>query len=246
MGLIPLRKVRRDSLLEDLNYNFQILKRLLTGGIDMYNISPDGLPDEAIKSAPTWNSKADEAFVREYAERKITRGSTPPGGPQINDLWLDTSQSPPVWRQWNGSTWLKITRDNLQDLEGKLTGDQIAANAITSNHISTAGLDAGVITTGDIITQTIRIVGDDNFYWDGSVLYARNPQNPAQQVRFGRYDADISYVQTEVLRKTEELEEAEVLDNVKPRCGVLTLSGGVKWRDVFGNTWRELIESVSA
>lgn len=94
-------------------------------------------------------------YVQQYAERKITKGNTAPALPELYDLWIDTSVNPPVWKQWDGTTWNKFTRTYLEEMLGKVGATQIAANAITSNHISTAGLDAGVITSGTMSADRI-------------------------------------------------------------------------------------------
>lgn len=119
-------------------------------------------------------------YVQEYAERKIFRGTSAPENPAVYDLWLDESYSPPVWKQWDGSEWQKITRDQMSELYGQITTTQIsddaitapkiaanaitskhiAANVITSNMISTAGLDAGVIRGGVISGVTIDVDTD--------------------------------------------------------------------------------------
>jgi phage minor structural protein len=99
-----------------------------------------------------------ETFVQSYANKKIFNGATAPASPGLNDLWIDTSVTPYVWKNWNGSTWVKAIPTNLQDLAGKITSvqitdgaiqaPQIAANVIVSNMIAAVGIDAGVIKFG--------------------------------------------------------------------------------------------------
>lgn len=117
--------------------------------------------------------------VMEFGERKIFKGGTIPAAADTQelDLWLDARSTPPVWRQFINGSWTKISRTNMADMQGKITGVQItddsinaehiAANAITAKHISanvitsnmitTAGLDAGVITYGTMTGITADV-----------------------------------------------------------------------------------------
>jgi len=87
-------------------------------------------------------------------EVKIARGSTAPISPKVNDIWIDTSTSPPVWKLWNGSTWQKMTRTQFTELAGKITGLQIETGTIEPQHI--AWLDASLITAGTMVADRIR------------------------------------------------------------------------------------------
>lgn len=117
------------------------------------------------------DSKAAQAEqnAKDYAEPKVTKGSTPPSSPAVNSYWLDTGKSPAVWRQYNGSSWENISRSDLSELTGKVKANQIDSNAVNTNHIDTAGLDAEVIKTGFMSFDRSRggeliLGGEDNGY----------------------------------------------------------------------------------
>lgn len=95
-----------------------------------------------------------KTYTDQVAERKITRSPTPPSNPATDAIWIDTSVSPPVWKRWNGSEWEKMTRTDFAELYGKITGQQIAPDAIEPQHI--AWLDASLITTGTMLADRIR------------------------------------------------------------------------------------------
>lgn len=47
---------------------------------------------------------------------KLTSSDTPPVNPSINDRWTDTSGLKNVDKSWNGTSWIKITPTNAQDI----------------------------------------------------------------------------------------------------------------------------------
>ncbi|MCR4394958.1 MAG: hypothetical protein NUV31_11355, partial [Dehalococcoidales bacterium] len=42
-------------------------------------------------------------------EKGIIKSGTAPGSPALNDLWVDTSVTPNIWKRWNGSAWVNAT-----------------------------------------------------------------------------------------------------------------------------------------
>lgn len=88
------------------------------------------------------------------AEPRIARGSTPPSNPKADDIWIDTSTTPPVWKRWTGSAWEKMTRTHFAELFGQIVGTQIADEAIEPHHI--AWLDATLITAGTMLFDRVR------------------------------------------------------------------------------------------
>lgn len=77
-----------------------------------------------------------QEFVEQYAERKITKGNSAPAFPEVYDLWIDTSVTPPVWKQWDGTSWTKISRTDLSEMLGQLQTEQIANQAIVSEKLA--------------------------------------------------------------------------------------------------------------
>jgi phage minor structural protein len=111
---------------------------------------------EAKANAAKANAEsAAKSYTDEYAEKKVTKSSTAPSKPSNGDMWIDSSEN--VWKRWNGSSWVKLTRTALPELTGKISAGQISANIITSDHIATVGLDAGVIKTGVLDAVRVRI-----------------------------------------------------------------------------------------
>ncbi len=53
-------------------------------------------------------------------------GPTTPTSPSIGDLWLDTSAEPPVWKQWNSSTWNAVISAVVSELLGGAAGNPAA------------------------------------------------------------------------------------------------------------------------
>ena len=41
-----------------------------------------------------------------YDFHDVYSATTPPTNPQKNQVWLDTSATPPVMKTWNGTEWL--------------------------------------------------------------------------------------------------------------------------------------------
>lgn len=42
-------------------------------------------------------------------EPQVSKGTTAPPSPQLNQFWLDTSVIPNVWRRWDGTSWVDAT-----------------------------------------------------------------------------------------------------------------------------------------
>jgi len=38
----------------------------------------------------------------------VTFGNTPPVSPDVNDLWVDTSEEPPILKRFDGTQWTEI------------------------------------------------------------------------------------------------------------------------------------------
>lgn len=116
--------------------------------LSQYEVAYANAEDDVNTGRAADGEKAANEFTQDYFQQKITQGEVPPSNPVTNDLWIDTSINPYVWKQWNGTQWVQLTRANLSDLKGQISAAQIGANVIDSNMITTLGLDAGVIKFG--------------------------------------------------------------------------------------------------
>jgi hypothetical protein len=82
------------------------------------------------------------------AQPEITIGDSPPPGPQMDDLWLDTSLDPSVLKRWSGSAWVEI---GILD-----QGDLATLDDIDENYISVLSLSAISINAGEIRAGILR------------------------------------------------------------------------------------------
>lgn len=55
------------------------------------------------------------------------KSATPPANPVTGELWTDTSVTPNVVKQWNGTSWIRTDGGDLPD--GTVTNAKVAANA---------------------------------------------------------------------------------------------------------------------
>ena len=159
-----------------------------------------------LRNAETEIVRVSANEVMAFGERKIFKGATVPDPTKVQnlDLWLDSRTNPPVWRQLINNVWTLLTRINLSDMQGKILETQvdngfiktpmiganqviaehIAANTITSNMITTAGLDAGVIKFGSMTGITAEVgsagmtaagaLGSSIRFWAGATILNRN------------------------------------------------------------------------
>ena len=87
--------------------------------------------------------ESSKAFTQEYAQKQVTQQSAAPSSPETNDLWIDTSQTPHIWKKWSGSSWIKMTSTTAAEVGAETpSGAQAKANAAKSSAISTASSDA--------------------------------------------------------------------------------------------------------
>lgn len=47
---------------------------------------------------------------------------------------------------------------------------------------------ANFIASGELNAELVKIIGDTNFTWDSANIEIKNPSNPLQMIRFGKYD----------------------------------------------------------
>lgn len=99
--------------------------------------------------------EAAQTTVTQYAERKIYRGIDPPTDPAPvkDDLWIDiTDPANPIWMQYDGAAWQKMTRTNLSEMLGTLKTEQISDVSIT-----TAKLVDDAITEAKMATNAVGL-----------------------------------------------------------------------------------------
>lgn len=85
----------------------------------------------------------------------------------------------------DGSSAVKITGNGILISNTKIAGAWQWRTAIDGDGVATGTLTAGVINAA-----IIKILGTDQFYWDASNIYIKNPENTAQQIRIGLYNGE--------------------------------------------------------
>jgi hypothetical protein len=89
-----------------------------------------------------------------HLERKVTRSSTPPETPQLDDFWLDKSQTPFVLKVWDGSKWEAMTGVKIPlSLTG--LGSTSATNSLIIKNSS--GNDVLKVSDDGYTTANIKI-----------------------------------------------------------------------------------------
>ena len=134
---------------------------------------------------------ATRDFIQQNYKAQIIQQKTAPASPSENDLWIDVSTKPHVWKRWDGSEWVNATTTSLDELAGQLkagqiergavTADLLAEGAVTANKImddaitaakiaaaavtneKIAGIDAGKITTGRLDAGRVQIGAGTEF-----------------------------------------------------------------------------------
>lgn len=91
----------------------------------------------------------------------IKQQATEPLDPVLDDLWIDTSVKPHVWRRYNGTAWELASATSLEDLAGVLKENQIGTGAVSSDKIATGAIITEKIAAGSITTQLITAAGLD-------------------------------------------------------------------------------------
>src|SRR5690606_26300062 len=67
----------------------------------------------------------------------VTFGNTPPASPDVNDLWVDTSEEPPILKRFDGTQWAEIGKRGVTSVNGKtgdveLTAEDVGAASLTA------------------------------------------------------------------------------------------------------------------
>lgn len=120
-----------------------------------------------------------EGFVSEYVkDDKVVARFTANANlfamqQKVDNVWQDRIYFDPVAGKY------KITGD--VEIEGQVTVSDLATRGKTTIH-------GDNITTGTLNTNQVKIAGSENFMWNEDYIVAKNPSNPNQQIRYGKYD----------------------------------------------------------
>jgi len=113
-------------------------------------------------------------------EESIPRQDDPPSDPEVDDLWLDTSDDPYVLRRWDGSEWKKASPTEAAEVGADPEGaaDDVKNGLADPNFTI---IDGGNIQTGQITGATwwIDLEGNVSFnegYFGGTVVIGSNTE----------------------------------------------------------------------
>ncbi len=121
--------------------------------------------------------QANQSLLKGYIDTMVTRikssGTT---------MYTDEADGSLVFVSEDGNKAVKITGNGILIASGKTAGEWNWQTAIDG-----AGIVAGMITSGVLQANLIKILGTDQFYWDGGNIIIQNPTIPSQQMRIGQY-----------------------------------------------------------
>ena len=101
----------------------------------------------------------------------VTFGNTPPDSPDVNDLWVDTSEEPPILKRFDGTQWTEIGKGGVSSVNGKtgdveLTAEDVGAASLTdfNEHLRDKIQDGvhGLATTQNMTLYVDGTNGDDS------------------------------------------------------------------------------------
>ena len=101
---------------------------------------------------------ATRDFMQVHFQTNIKQQKTPPANPKENDLWIDVTKTPHVWKRWNGTEWTNATITSLEELDGQLKSGQIERGAVTEDLLAAAAISESKIQPGAI--TGVKIVDD--------------------------------------------------------------------------------------
>src|SRR5690625_836271 len=168
--VINLTNITENSSMSDINLNFRKLQTEISAF--SHHIEPTVREAREFKNymdtflmgePPISERKAyeyTEDFTVDYAQKKIYSKNTPPENPEVGDLWLDCSPSPPTFLRWNGEKWEKLSATTFEELEGMIDYDQLPDHTIDSMKIAIEGikdinLSEGAVTADKILDEAI-------------------------------------------------------------------------------------------
>jgi hypothetical protein len=171
----------------------------LTGNMKVQNedgsvyIDPNGITidNSAAENESGAQDKADDAEsnAKSYAEPEVHRSTSAPV--DTTKLWLDTSVSPNLWKQFNGDSWIKATPENsdIDALQTQNPPAEAGADTTGNHHAKDQhNFDnlAGNAADGDldlnnngltIINGAFSLITSDSKYqFDNDGIYIDTPQ----------------------------------------------------------------------
>ena len=219
-----------EDMLLALDRNFSEIARLLSQLQVYENLAGVPVNVEVGAKAPSWDAKEDG----------ITKSATPPVDPSLYDLWIDTSVDPPVWKQWNGHEWKKITRTLFADLEGlvqelqianeAITEAKLAVNAVTETRIADGTITSPKILAGAVIADKIAtnaVTADKIFA--GAITADKIAANTIQTNHISTAGLDAGIITAGVL-------SAALVFAGELRAAIGTFTGVVSTRSDDGNS----------
>ena len=98
---------------------------------------------------------ATRDFIQKNYKAEIRQQQTAPANPAENDLWIDISTTPHVWKRWNGSEWVRATVTSLDELAGQLKAGQIERGAVTEDAIKDGSVGSYKLALNAVIANRI-------------------------------------------------------------------------------------------
>lgn len=141
--------------------------QIVTGGISAQNIEANTITAGEIDA----NAITTEELTAGAAKignvlvggNNVTRSDTAPTNPSENDIWIDTSLSPPTSKYWDGASWVQKTFISGELIStNTLTSDQIRADAITTNELEANSVTSEVVETGAVDVGSLAIASAGN------------------------------------------------------------------------------------
>lgn len=89
-------------------------------------------------------------------ETNVINSPTPPKKPMEGTWWNDTSQTPPVLKYYQNSSWVIYQLSAINIAAGTITGDKIAGNTVTATN-----LKAGSVTADKLSVNAVKAANID-------------------------------------------------------------------------------------
>jgi len=139
---------------------------IAVGSFEIDTVSLRGIKDLADQTQI--NTAAAITGQKSGATTQITAGTSAPGSPATGDWWLDTNTTVPIWKRYNGSTWV-ATNPEASYLS---TGGQIVDyRGLPINAIGPFGITRSVydVIGASIPTTQITIVSHTVYAPGGNI-----------------------------------------------------------------------------